>query len=155
MNPTSELQSIRSKEFAMMRRAKSSFEEYGSFKAASGAAILACALLVASVGLSQAAPSTQTTFSTPDDAGRALVSALQAHDERTVGQILGGGTEIVGADNKVEDALERQHFVQKYQEMHRWVRESNEMKTMYIGAENWSFPVPLVSSNGVWRFDSK
>ena len=138
----------------MMRSAKSSFEEYGSFKPASGAAILAGALLVASVGLSQAAP-TQATFSTSDDAGRALVSALQAHDERTVTQILGGGTEIVGADNKVEDALERQHFVQKYQEMHRWVRESDEIKTLYIGAENWSFPVPLVSSNGVWRFDSK
>lgn len=24
---------------------------------------------------------------------------------------------------------------------------------LYIGAENWPFPVPLVSRNGVWRFD--
>jgi hypothetical protein len=139
----------------MLLRAKSSFEEHGSFKPASGAAILAFALLVAaSIGLSQAAP-TQATFTTPVDAGRALVSALQAHDERAVRQILSGGSEIMGADGKAEDALDRQHFVQKYQEMHRWARESDETKILYIGAENWSFPVPLVSSNGVWRFDSK
>jgi hypothetical protein len=139
----------------MLRRAKSSLEEYGSFKPASGAAILAFALLLAaSIGMSQAAP-TQATFSSSDDASRALVSALQAHDERTVRLILGAGTEIAGADAKVEEDLQRQHFVQKYQEMHRWARESDEIKILYIGAENWSFPVPLVSSNGVWRFDSK
>ncbi len=39
--------------------------------------------------------------------------------------------------------------------MHRWVRESGGIETLYIGAENWPFPVPLVSRNGVWRFDSK
>jgi hypothetical protein len=26
---------------------------------------------------------------------------------------------------------------------------------LYIGAENWPFPVPLVSKNGAWYFDSK
>jgi hypothetical protein len=25
---------------------------------------------------------------------------------------------------------------------------------LYIGAENWPFPIPLVSRNVVWRFDS-
>ena len=25
---------------------------------------------------------------------------------------------------------------------------------LYIGAENWPFPIPLVSSNGAWHFDS-
>jgi hypothetical protein len=25
---------------------------------------------------------------------------------------------------------------------------------LYIGAENWSFPIPLVSHDGVWRYDS-
>jgi hypothetical protein len=39
--------------------------------------------------------------------------------------------------------------------MHRWVRESGGIETLYIGAENWPFPIPLVSHNGVWRFDSE
>jgi hypothetical protein len=53
----------------------------------------------------------------------------------------------------VEDGLDRERFVKKYQEMHRWVREAGGITTLYIGAENWPFPIPLVSRNGVWRFD--
>ena len=26
---------------------------------------------------------------------------------------------------------------------------------LYIGAENWPFPIPLISKNGAWYFDSK
>ena len=26
---------------------------------------------------------------------------------------------------------------------------------LYIGAENWPFPIPLNSKNGAWYFDSK
>jgi hypothetical protein len=119
------------------------------------AALAACALLLAgSVKLCLAGPPSQTTFRSPDDASHALVSAAQEHNERAVTEILGGGSELISSDDKAEDTLEREHFVQKYQEMHRWVRESGAM-TLYIGAENWPFPIPLVSRNGVWRFDSK
>jgi hypothetical protein len=43
--------------------------------------------------------------------------------------------------------------VQKYQEMHRLVQEPGGVTALYIGAENWPFPIPLVSRGGVWRFD--
>ena len=26
--------------------------------------------------------------------------------------------------------------------------------TLYIGAENWPFPIPIVETNGAWRFDA-
>jgi len=119
-------------------------------------ALVACALLLAgSIKLCLAGPSSQTTFPSPDDASRALVSAVQEHDERTLTQILGSGTDLISSDDKADDTLDRERFVQKYQEMHRWVRQSGGIRTLYIGAENWPFPVPLVSSDGVWRFDSK
>jgi len=38
--------------------------------------------------------------------------------------------------------------------MHRWVRESRGIATLFIGAENRSFPIPLVSRNCMWRFDA-
>ena len=38
--------------------------------------------------------------------------------------------------------------------MHRLVREPDGSTVLYIGAENWPFPIPLVSKNGVWYFDS-
>jgi len=37
--------------------------------------------------------------------------------------------------------------------MHRLVRESSGTTVLYIGAENWPFPVPLVADQGKWRFD--
>src|SRR6202790_517125 len=38
--------------------------------------------------------------------------------------------------------------------MHRTGQGPGEVTALYIGAENWPFPIPLVSRDGVWRFDS-
>src|SRR5882672_11068963 len=155
MKMTPELRLSRSKELEMMRGIKSGFDKRHLPRPTASAALVACALLVAgSVKLCLAGPSIQTTFQSPDDASRALVSAAQKHDERAVTEILGGGSEIISSDYKAEDTLERERFVQMYQEMHRWVRESDAITTLYIGGENWPFPIPLVSRNGAWRFDS-
>ena len=140
----------------MMHVMKCGLERRFLPRSAATTALVMCALLVVEpVRLCLAAPSGQTTFASPDDAGRALVLAVQEHDERTVTKILGGRSELISTDDEAADTLDRERFVQKYQEMHRWTRESGELATLYIGAENWPFPVPLVSHNGVWRFDSK
>jgi len=39
--------------------------------------------------------------------------------------------------------------------MHRLVQELDGTTVLYIGAENWPFPIPLFSKNGAWFFDSK
>jgi hypothetical protein len=39
--------------------------------------------------------------------------------------------------------------------MHRLVREPDGSTVLYIGAENWPFPIPLTSKNGAWYFDSE
>jgi hypothetical protein len=44
-------------------------------------------------------------------------------------------------------------FVRKYQEMHRMGRDADGSQTLYIGAENWPFPIPLVQKDGAWQFD--
>jgi Protein of unknown function (DUF2950) len=143
------------KEPEMMYATKYEFEKRPLRRSTAGVALAVSALLAAAaVKPSQAGPN-QTGFSSPDEASRALASAAQEHDERAVIKILGGGSELIRSDDTAEDALEREHFVQKYQEMHRWVREPGGIATLYIGAENWPFPMPLVSRSGVWRFDSK
>ena len=139
-----------------MRDTKSGLDKRHLNKAAASAVLAAWALLlVASVKPCLAGALDQTAFQSPDDASRALVFAVQEHDERAVGKILGAGSELITSDDKAEDTLERERFVQKYQEMHRWVREPGGTRTLYIGAENWPFPIPLASRDGVWRFDSK
>jgi hypothetical protein len=94
------------------------------------------------------------TFSSPAEAGSALFQAAQKEDERALEAILGAGKEVTSSSDEVEDKLEREQFTQKYEEMHRLVQEPDGSTVLYIGAENWPFPIPLVSKNGAWYFDS-
>jgi Protein of unknown function (DUF2950) len=75
-------------------------------------------------------------------------------NEQAVVRILGGNKELVSSGDEAEDKLDRQQFVQKYEQMHRLVRASDGTMLLYIGAENWPFPLPLVSKANVWYFDA-
>jgi hypothetical protein len=95
------------------------------------------------------------TFSSPGEASEALFQAAQKEDEPALEAILGAGKEVTSKSDEVEDKLEREQFSKKYQEMHRLVQEPDGSTVLYIGAENWPFPIPLLSKNGAWYFDSK
>ena len=94
------------------------------------------------------------TFASPAEATDALFQAALSQDELALEAILGAGKEVTSSNDEVEDKLEREQFTQKYQEMHRLVREPDGTTVLYIGAENWPFPIPLASKNGAWYFDS-
>src|SRR5205085_2770861 len=79
-----------------------------------------------------ARPLRQTTFASPEDASRALFAAVQRHDERAVTEILGAGTDLVSSDDKVQDTLNRERLVQKYEDMHRMVKETRGDKAHYF-----------------------
>src|SRR6266478_1699545 len=120
------------------------------------AALAALALLMMGYAqLSLAQKSGPKTFSSPGEASNALFQAVQNEDEEAVERILGAGKDVTSSSDEVEDKLERERFSQKYQEMHRLVREPDGSTVLYIGAENWPFPIPLVSKNGAWYFDSE
>src|ERR1700692_1747291 len=103
-------------------------------------------------GLAQ--QSSQPTFPSTAEASQALYKAVQSNNEETIANILGGPTELTSSRDAGQDKLDREMFVQKYQEMHRLGREPDGSVTLYIGAENWPFPIPLVEKNGAWHFDS-
>jgi len=117
-------------------------------------ALAALGLLVGFSQWSLAQKAEPRSFSSPGEASNALFQAVQNSDEEAVERILGGGKEITSSSDEIEDKLERERFSQKYQEMHRLVQEPDRTTVLYIGAENWPFPVPLVSKNGAWYFDS-
>jgi DNA-binding transcriptional regulator GbsR (MarR family) len=94
------------------------------------------------------------TFSSPTEACQALNQAVKNEDEQGVDAILGTGKEVSTSNDEAEDKLEHERFSQKYEEMHRLVQEADGRTILYIGAENWPFPIPLVSSKGTWHFDS-
>jgi hypothetical protein len=98
----------------------------------------------------------QKSFSSPEEASNALVAAAQANDEKTMIEILGAdGKQLVSSGDEAEDADSRANFVQKYKEMHRLVKESDAATVLYIGAENWPTPIPLVNKGKAWYFDTE
>src|ERR1700719_3913988 len=119
--------------------------------------LMVCLLLVVVgyVGSTLAQGVHPKTFSSPAEASSALFQSAQKEDEPALEAILGAGKEVTSSNDDVEDKLERERFTQKYQEMHRLVQEADGSTVLYIGAENWPFPIPLVSKNGAWYFDSQ
>ena len=97
----------------------------------------------------------QKTFASAGEASRALFEAMKAQDDQAPLSILGqAGKDILSSGDPEEDSNARVSFVVKYQEMHRFVSEANGRVSLIVGAENWPFPIPLVSKNGSWYFDT-
>ena len=102
-----------------------------------------------------AQPAGQKTFSSPDEASRALIRAVQAGNEKDLLEIFGpDGKEIISSGDKVEDKKSRDAFAEKYQRMNRLVEEPDGTVRLYVGAENWPMPIPLVNRKDAWYFDT-
>jgi hypothetical protein len=106
--------------------------------------------------LSLAQQRVQKTFSSAEEASSAFAAATQKNDEETLLEILGpDGKQIVSSGDEAEDTEGRATFTQKYQEMHRLVTEPNGTVTLYIGAENWPTPIPILNKGNKWFFDTE
>src|SRR5271170_3286783 len=117
------------------------------------AAIFA-SLLAASPSFAQQA--NEKTFASPGDAALALYTATKAHDGQALASIFGSGAnDILRSGDEVADKNMADNFVRRYEQMHRVVVEPDQTVTLYIGAENWPLPIPIVkNSSGAWYFDS-
>ena len=63
---------------------------------------------------------------------------------------------ILSSGDPVQDKKNADFFTQHYEQMNRWGKETNGDETLFMGAENWPFPVPLKkNAAGQWYFDSK
>lgn len=137
-----------------MRREKLNFDK---FPGANLSILAAVAILLTACfsTRSMAQQAGQKTFSSPEDASNALVTAAQSNDEKVMLDILGpDGKQIVSSGDDAEDTESRASFVQRYQQMHRLVKEPDGNTILYIGAENWPTPIPLVNNSSAWYFDT-
>jgi hypothetical protein len=119
-------------------------------------AVLATLAALAWLPLSASAQqSGQRTFSSAADASKALIVALQSNNQPELLSILGSDAkDILSSGDEVQDKNDRDEFVQKYTQMHRLVNEPDGTTTLYIGAENWPTPIPLVHKGDAWYFDT-
>jgi hypothetical protein len=118
-------------------------------------AAFAAALLLGPPCWRIAAASQPKTFPSAADASEALFQAVRNGDRHAVEAVLGSGDGVASCGDEARDTSEHQRFAEKYQQMHRLVREPDGTTVLYIGAENWPFPIPLVSSHGQWHFDAE
>jgi Protein of unknown function (DUF2950) len=98
----------------------------------------------------------QTTFGSPSEAGTALAQAAKNGDDAAVAEILGMQTKtLLGTGDKGADKAALAAFASKYMKMNRWVNMNDGTEVLYIGADNFAFPVPLArNSDGEWYFDA-
>jgi len=113
------------------------------------------ATLVFDSQLTLAQEPNQQVFHSPEEASAALFAAAQQTDSRALLEILGpAGKDLLSSGDPAEDRRERERFVAKYKQMHRLAKERDGIMILYIGAENWPDPVPLVEKNAIWYFDT-
>jgi Protein of unknown function (DUF2950) len=98
---------------------------------------------------------TQQVFPSPDAAVSALVAADKADDMKTLSSILGpDADQVLSSGDSVADKNAREDFARRYQEMHRLAYDDEGRVILYVGANNWPVPIPLVKKNGGWVFDT-
>jgi hypothetical protein len=99
----------------------------------------------------------EKTFPAPDDAGKALYDDVRASDRGAVLTVLGASAaNIISSGDEVEDKDAGDTFVKRYEQMHRWAKQTDGTMALFIGAENWPFPIPLKKDvSGQWYFDTK
>jgi Protein of unknown function (DUF2950) len=142
----------------MTKQNKIRFDEHLSGEGALTLAFATFAALLLGllfVPLSFAQQQDQRTFHSAEEASLALFTAAQQENERALLDILGSaGKEVVSSGDPTEDMDHRVGFVVKYKQMHRLAKELEGTTILYVGAENWPFPIPLVSKDGAWFFDT-
>jgi len=97
----------------------------------------------------------QKAFDSPGAAALAMIAAAKADDKAQLAEVFGPtAQETLSSGDPVADKNDRQHIVDKYEEMHRLVVEPDNTVTLYVGAENWPFPIPIVKKSNGWVFDT-
>lgn len=96
-------------------------------------------------------------FASPEAAAAALYYAARNEDTQGLMAILGPDSKDVVQLNEEDDAtIDQEHmFADKYHQMHRLVKEADGTVALYVGAENWPLPIPLVQYKGSWYFDTE
>jgi hypothetical protein len=142
-----------------MKSQASKFKKWASY--------LATGLLLAGVGSLAACDSseksaatqqstTQLTFATPLEAGQALRKAAQANDQAALSRVLGPkSSALLNSGDPAVDKDAIASFAAKFDRMNRWVTMTDGTRILYIGADNYPFPMPLSQdSSAKWYFNA-
>ncbi len=103
---------------------------------------LSC-VLAAALGAS-AALAEPESFETSEAAVAAVVEALKAHDREALLAVFGPENEdVIISGNDERDREDRDDFIAAYDQMHRVAVDEDGVATLYVGRDQWPFPIRL------------
>ena len=114
------------------------------------------AIAIASfTGINARAADSQDVFKTPQEAAAALAAAAESNDAKAAMEILGPNSRaVIESGDAVADKDSAQNFARAYEQMHRLAYGEKGEVILYLGAQNWPFPIPIVEQKGGWIFDT-
>jgi hypothetical protein len=95
-----------------------------------------------------------SSFSSPDAALQALVSAAEAKDRTAMGSIFGSDYDKLLSGDQVEDDKDLNDFSQAVEESAKLQKDNESKYTVVVGKDNWPTPIPIIQKNGKWQFDT-
>lgn len=124
-------------------------------RVAAASQMLLLSLIIALTACNKSESSTKA-FASAEDAGNALLQAAKAGDQSAVLVIFGPKSkELIYSGDAVQDKAVTDAFVSAYEQMHRWRKMPDGAQILLVGADNFSFPIPLKKNDkGQWFFDT-
>jgi len=119
-------------------------------------ALLTAFITAAGLSLAWAAtdPSQQTLFDTPEAAVNGLMESLRKGDSKALAALLGPSSNaLVSSGDPVEDRRAREAFVAAYDKAHKLEAGGGKI-VLYVGPDDFPFPIPVVPDADKWRFDT-
>jgi len=109
--------------------------------------------VVIAVGNAPVAGAEQKLYESPEDAVRALVSAIKINDTKGLIAIVGPlGKPLFFSGDAVVDRAGRERFVKAYEESNQLEKRDENRMILHVGSEDWPFPVPIVKQGKGWFF---
>jgi hypothetical protein len=98
----------------------------------------------------------QRVYATPQAAVDALIAAVKAGNPGSaISPVLGPDADkVISSGDKVADDNALKRFISAYDRMHRLAYDSDGQVILYVGADDWPLPIPLVKKGTGWIFDT-
>jgi hypothetical protein len=119
-------------------------------------ALFALIISLASCSKSDDSKASQKTFASPAEAGAAFLEAAKSGDQGALLAIFGpDAKDILFSGDAVKDKNALDDFVAAYGQMNRWREIKAGGEVIFVGADNYPFPIPLARNpSGQWSFDT-
>ena len=97
----------------------------------------------------------QKSFTTPEEAAKALVEAVRASNVDGLLEVVGPKSKSwIFTGDKVSDATEWKNFLEAYDKKNA-VKKEGDSKAILVIGDDWPFPAPLVKKGDKWAFDAE